>query len=131
MFVKMFIRKSPHNLRLYVLDFPHQHASQADACPSDSRGDPSGFLSGSENTHDPSVSSTYNCQNKQTTCPKPCCGSSLSAGLQLPGVKRQLTSCLDHQTPDTCTRGHCTTKSLVELLVSRPCFSNAQNSAHL
>ncbi|XP_053474357.1 gametogenetin-binding protein 2 isoform X1 [Ictalurus furcatus] len=99
-----------------LLSANEHHASQADACPSDSRGDPSGFLSGSENTHDPSVSSTYNCQNKQTTCPKPCCGSSLSAGLQLPGAKRQLTSCLDHQTPDTCTRGHCTTKSLVELL---------------
>ncbi|KAF4073014.1 hypothetical protein AMELA_G00253920 [Ameiurus melas] len=98
-----------------LLNANEHHASPADAFPSDGRGDPSG-LPGSENTHDPSVSSTHSCQSKQSTCPKPCCGSSFSAGLQLPCAKRQLTNGLDHQTPDTCTRGHCTTKSLVELL---------------
>ncbi|KAB5522423.1 hypothetical protein PHYPO_G00159370 [Pangasianodon hypophthalmus] len=91
------------------------HVSQADVCPSDSscRGDPSG-LPLSENTHDPSAPSTHSCQSEQTSCPKLCCG--FSAGLQLPWTKRQLASSLNHQTPDTCTQGHCTTKSLMELL---------------
>ncbi|MCJ8748563.1 hypothetical protein PDJAM_G00166140 [Pangasius djambal] len=100
-----------------LLNANEHHGSQADVCPSDSsrRGDPSG-LPGSENTHDPSAPSTHNCQSEQTTCPKLCCGSFFSAGLQLPWAKRQLTSGLNHQTPDTCTQGHCTTKSLMELL---------------
>lgn len=112
-----------HNLSLFVLYFPLQHGSQEEVCPSDScrRGDPSS-LPGSENTHDPSASSTHSCQSKQTTCAKLCCGSFFSAGLQLPWAKRQLTSSLNHQTPDTCTQGHCTTKSLMELLVSGLCF---------
>lgn len=115
--------------RMFFFFFPCQHGSTADVCPSDSsrRGDPSGS-SGSENPHDPSALSTHNCQSEQTTCAKLCCGSFFSAGLQLPWAKRQLTSDPNHQTPEPCTQGHCTTKSLMELLVSGLCFETTHDS---
>lgn len=111
-----------------LLNTNEHHGSQPEVCSSDSsrREEPS-ILPSSENTYDPTASSTHTCQNQQTTCAKLCCVSFFSAGLQLPWTKPHLANSLNHQTPDTCPQGQCTTKSLMELLDEAEMSSGEEN----